>query len=313
MRRSGRLSDAATATSGESGEGGEPNAAIEPSKPEPGPPDAEPILAPGLYLVATPIGNLADIGLRALAVLRGADRIYCEDTRVTAKLLARYRIAARLEPYHDHNAEAVRPAVLAALRRGERVALVSDAGTPLISDPGYKLVHAAIADDLPVTAIPGASAALSALLVSGLPPDCFLFAGFLPRQASARRRTLTGWARLDATLIFSTKRRLGLPRRLPTWRRFWDRARQRWRELTKLHEQVHRGQLDDLALHFRQAGPPRGETVIVVAPPPRPAALPRGRRDRGSGAPRGFRRGRGDHDPQVPPPAPIPRRGAGGG
>jgi 16S rRNA (cytidine1402-2'-O)-methyltransferase len=271
MRRSGRLFGAATATSGESGEGGEPSAAIGPSKPEPGPPDAEPILAPGLYLVATPIGNLGDIGLRALAVLRGADRIYCEDTRVTAKLLARYRIGTTLEPYHDHNAEAVRPAVLAALRCGERVALVSDAGTPLISDPGYKLVRAAIADDLPVTAIPGASAALSALVVSGLPPDRFLFAGFLPRQASARRRALTGWAGLNATLVFYEA-----PPRLAVALAdmaeiLGPRPAAVARELTKLHEEVRRGQLCDLAEHFRRAGPPRGETVIVVAPPPEPA------------------------------------------
>ena len=271
MWRSGRLSGAATATSGESGEGGEPSAAIGPSKPELGLPDADPILAPGLYLVATPIGNLGDIGLRALKVLRGADRIYCEDTRVTRKLLARYGIPTPIEPYHDHNAEAVRPAVLAALRRGQRVALVSDAGTPLISDPGYKLVCAAIAEDLPVTAIPGASATLSALVVSGLPPDRFLFAGFLPRQASARRRALSGWAELDATLIFYES-----PPRLAASLAdmaeiLGSRPAAVARELTKLHEEVRRGQLGELAAHFRQAGPPRGETVIVVAPPPPPS------------------------------------------
>ncbi len=270
MRQSGKLSGS-TATSGESGEGGEPSAAIGPSKPEAGLPDAEPILAPGLYLVATPIGNLADISLRALAVFRTADRIYCEDTRVTGKLLRRYRIATPLEPYHDHNAEAVRPAVLAALRRGERVALVSDAGTPLVSDPGYKLVRAAIAEDLPVTAIPGASAALCALLVSGLPPDRFLFAGFLPRQASARRRALMGWAGSDATLIFYEA-----PPRLAAALAdmaeiFGPRSAAVARELTKLHEEVRRGRLGDLARHYCQAGPPRGETVIVVAPPPAPA------------------------------------------
>ncbi len=151
-------------------------------------------LTPGLYLVATPIGNLGDITLRALTVLHGADRIFCEDTRVTGKLLARYGISTSLGAYHDHNAEQVRPIVLAALRRGERVALVSDAGTPLVSDPGYKLVRAALAEDLPVTAIPGPTASVTALILSGLSPDAFLFAGFLPPRPAARRRALARWA-----------------------------------------------------------------------------------------------------------------------
>ena len=159
-------------------------------------------LAPGLYLVATPIGNLGDVTLRALAVLRGVDRIFCEDTRVTARLLARYNITAPLDLYHDHNAERARPIVLAALRRGEKVALVSDAGTPLICDPGYKLVRAAIAENLPVTALPGPSAALTALILSGLPPDAFLVAGFLPTRRAARRRALARWSALEATLVF---------------------------------------------------------------------------------------------------------------
>src|SRR6266851_261180 len=149
-------------------------------------------LAPGLYLVATPIGNLGDVTLRALAVLRGVDRIFCEDTRITAKLLARYGISTPLAVYHDHNAGQVRPVILAALHRGERVALVSDAGTPLVSDPGYKLARAAIAENLTVTAAPGPSAALTALILSGLPPDTFLFAGFLPPRQTARRRALEG-------------------------------------------------------------------------------------------------------------------------
>jgi 16S rRNA (cytidine1402-2'-O)-methyltransferase len=278
MRRGGRHTGAATATSGKSGEGGEPSRAIPASKPEAGPPDGP--LAPGLYIVATPIGNLADISLRALAVLRAADRIYCEDTRVTGKLLARYTVTTPLEPYHDHNAETVRPAVLAALRRGERVALVSDAGTPLVSDPGYKLVRAAIAEDLPVTAIPGASAALSALLLSGLPPDRFLFGGFLPRQASARRRALAGWAGLDATLIFyETPPRLAAAL-ADMAEILGQRPAAVARELTKLHEEVRRGSLGDLAEHYRQAGPPRGETVIVIAPPPAPAPLDEAEVDR---------------------------------
>ena len=157
-------------------------------------------LAPGLYLVATPIGNLNDITLRALAVLRSADRIFCEDTRVSKKLLARYGIAKTLETYHDHNAEEVRPVILEALRRGARVALMSDAGTPLVSDPGFRLVRAALSEGLPVTAAPGASAAVTALILSGLPPDAFLFAGFLPARQAMRRRELERWATVDATL-----------------------------------------------------------------------------------------------------------------
>ena len=217
--------------------------------------------------MATPIGNLGDIGLRALAALHGADLICCEDTRVTARLLARYDIAARLAPYHDHNAEAARPAILAALRRGERVALVSDAGTPLLSDPGYKLVCAALAEGLPVTAIPGPSAALAALVLSGLPPDRFLFAGFLPRTAAARRAALARWSSLDATLIFYEA-----PPRLAAALAdmaavLGPRQAAVARELTKLHEELRRGPLAELAAHYRESGAPRGETVVVIGPP----------------------------------------------
>ncbi len=175
--------------------------------------------------------------------------------------------ATSLETYHDHNAEEVRPAILAALRRGERVALVSDAGTPLVSDPGYKLVRAAIAEGLPVTAIPGASAALTALLLSGLPPDAFLFAGFLPKQRTARRRALARWAALEASLIFYEA-----PPRLAASLAdmvevLGSRPAAVARELTKLHEEVRRGPLAELAGHYRDHGPPRGETVVVVGPP----------------------------------------------
>lgn len=270
MKRHGESTRAATATSGGSVEEREPNGGSDQSKPEP---VATALPAPGLHLVATPIGNLADISLRALAVLRGADRIYCEDTRVTARLLARYGIKTPLKSYHDHNAEAVRPAILAALRRGERVALVSDAGTPLVSDPGYKLVRAAIAENLPVTAAPGPSAVLAALVLSGLPPDRFLFAGFLQRQRPARRQALARWAALDATLIFYE----APPRLAETLADmseiFGPRPAAVARELTKLHEEVRRGSLIELADHYRDAGPPRGETVIVVGPPePAPPA-----------------------------------------
>jgi 16S rRNA (cytidine1402-2'-O)-methyltransferase len=224
-------------------------------------------LAPGLYLVATPIGNLGDVTLRALAVLRGVDRIFCEDTRITARLLARFGITTPLGLYHDHNAEQARPAVLAALRRGARIALVSDAGTPLVSDPGYKLVRAAIAENLPVTVAPGPSAALAALILSGLPPDVFLFGGFLPPRRAARRRVLERWSGLAATLAFfeSAARLAGCLGDMADV--LGNRPAAIARELTKLHEEMRRGRLVDLAAHYRDAGPPRGEVVIVVGAP----------------------------------------------
>jgi 16S rRNA (cytidine1402-2'-O)-methyltransferase len=234
-----------------------------------GPGDWTPLhaLAPGLHLVATPIGNLGDITLRALWVLRGVDRILCEDTRVTARLLARFGIDKPLLPYHDHNADRVRPAILEALRRGERLALVADAGTPLVSDPGFKLVRAALAEDLPVTAAPGPSAALTALILSGLPPDIFLFAGFLAPRSAARRRVLANWRDLAATLIFFEG-----PSRLAAALAdmaliLGERSAAVARELTKRHEDIRRGRLGALAEHYRSAGAPRGEAVIVVGPP----------------------------------------------
>ena len=224
-------------------------------------------LAPGLYLVATPIGNLRDITLRALAVLQAADRIFCEDTRVTGKLLARYGISTSLAAYHDHNADQVRPIVLTALRRGERVALVSDAGTPLVSDPGYKLVRAALGEDLPVTAIPGPSAAVTALILSGLSPDAFLFAGFLPSRQAARQRALERWAAVEATLVFYESAPRLVESLTDMAEVLGNREAAVARELTKLHEEVRRGRLADLAAHYRLAGPPRGEAVVVLGPP----------------------------------------------
>jgi 16S rRNA (cytidine1402-2'-O)-methyltransferase len=217
--------------------------------------------------VATPIGNLGDITLRALWVLRSVDRILCEDTRVTARLLAHFGIDKPLEAYHDHNADRVRPHVLAALRRGETLALVSDAGTPLVSDPGYKLVRDAVAEGLPVTAAPGVSAAIAALVLSGLPPDAFLFAGFLPPRTAARRTVLAGWKGLAATLVFYEG-----PSRLAACLDdmaavLGDRPAAIGRELTKRHEELRRGSLAALAAQYRDAPPPRGEIVVVVGPP----------------------------------------------
>ena len=224
-------------------------------------------LAPGLHLVATPIGNLGDITLRGLWVLRNVDRILCEDTRVTARLLAHFGIGTPLLAYHDHNADRVRPQVLDALRGGEKQALVSDAGTPLVSDPGYKLVRAALAEGLPVTAAPGPSAALTALTLSGLPPDAFLFAGFPPPRAAARRRHFAEWRELAASVVLFEG-----PSRLADCLAdlaaiLGEREAAVARELTKLHEELRRGSLSALADHYRAAGPPRGEVVIVIGPP----------------------------------------------
>ena len=223
-------------------------------------------VAPGLHIVATPIGNLADIGLRALAVLRGADLIACEDTRVTGKLAARYGIATRRIAYNDHNGERMRPLLLERLRGGGAIALVSDAGTPLVSDPGYKLVRAAIAAALPVTIVPGAAAPLAALALSGLPTDRFLFAGFLPPRAAARRRSLAELAAVPATLIlFEAPQRLAASL-ADMAEVFGDRPAAVARELTKRHEEVRRDGLSALARHYA-AAEPRGEIVVVVAPP----------------------------------------------
>jgi 16S rRNA (cytidine1402-2'-O)-methyltransferase len=218
---------------------------------------------------------MGDITLRALWVLRHVDRILCEDTRVTGRLLARFGIEKPLTPYHDHNADRVRPATLEALRRGEKLALVSDAGTPLVSDPGYKLVREALAEGLPVTTAPGPSAALSALTLSGLPPDSFLFAGFLPSRSAARRLALEACKGVQGSLIFfeGPSRLAGALADMAEV--LGDRLAAVARELTKRHEEVRRDRLAALAEHYRNAGSPRGEVVVVVGPPeplPKPEA-----------------------------------------
>jgi 16S rRNA (cytidine1402-2'-O)-methyltransferase len=224
-------------------------------------------LPPGLHIVATPIGNLGDITLRALAALAGADVIACEDTRVTRKLLDRYAIATPLTPYHDHNAATARPKILHRLSEGGAVALVSDAGTPLVSDPGYKLVRAAQEAGYAVVTIPGASAALAALTVAGLPTDQFLFAGFLPPKAAARAERIAELARIPATLVlFESGPRLGAAL-ADLAAGLGGREASVCRELTKIHEEVRRGDLATLAQSYA-AGETRGEIVIVVGPPP---------------------------------------------
>jgi 16S rRNA (cytidine1402-2'-O)-methyltransferase len=224
-------------------------------------------LAGGLHLVATPIGNLRDITLRALEVLAAADLIACEDTRVTHRLVDHYGIATPLTPYHDHNAAQVRPRLLARLANGAAIALVSDAGTPLVSDPGFKLVRAAREAGYPVTALPGPSAALAALTVCGLPTDRFFFEGFLPAKATQRRSRIALLKSIPATLVlFETGPRLaGALADLADG--LGAREAAVCRELTKLHEEVRRGDLAALARDYA-AGELRGEIVIVIAPPP---------------------------------------------
>ena len=224
-------------------------------------------LAPGLYVVSTPIGNIQDITERALGVLASADVIAAEDTRHTGWLLARYDIGTRLTPYHEHNARAVRPRLLRRMRDGDAIALVSDAGTPLISDPGYKLVDAALEDGLGVYAVPGPSAVMAALSVAGLPTDRFLFLGFLPPRDAARRRALNEVGQIDASLVvFETARRLraSLADMAAV---LGPRSAAVCREMTKKFEEVRRGSLAELADHYEAAGAPKGEIVVVVGPP----------------------------------------------
>lgn len=232
-----------------------------------------PRLAPGLYVTATPIGNAGDITLRALDVLSRADLVLCEDTRVTAKLFAIHGIAAKTAPYHDHNAAEMRPRVLRRLEAGEAIALVSDAGTPLVSDPGLKLVREALDAGHNVTALPGASSVLAALTLAGLPTDRFFFAGFLPPKQEARRKELAELAVIPATLVFleSANRLEAVLADMAS--ALGPREVSVARELTKKFEEVRRGTLADLAAHYAEAGAPKGEIVIVVGPPEKRAAL----------------------------------------
>ena len=223
--------------------------------------------APGLYLVPTPIGHLKDITLRALEVLAGADVIWCEDTRVSGTLLRHYGIGTPLRAYHDHNAARMRPRLLAQLAKGEAVALISDAGMPLISDPGFKLVRAAIEAGHDVHGLPGPSAPLVALSLSGLPGDRFLFAGFTPARQAARRRAMEAVKSCPASLIFfeSARRLAAALADMATV--LGPRPAAVARELTKRFEEVRRGRLDELAAHYAEAGAPKGEIVIIVGPP----------------------------------------------
>ncbi len=223
-------------------------------------------LAAGLYLVATPIGNLGDITLRALATLQQADLILCEDTRHSRTLTAHFGIGGPLRPYHEHNEDVERPRVLALLGDGKAVALISDAGTPLISDPGYKLAREAAAQGFKVTALPGACAVLAGLSVSGLPSDAFMFAGFLPPKEGARKQRLADLANIPATLVlFEAPSRIA--RTLATMADvFAGREVVVARELTKRFEEVRRGTASELAV-WAEAAEIKGEFVVLVAPP----------------------------------------------
>lgn len=225
------------------------------------------MLKAGLYVVATPIGNAQDITVRALDVLRAVDVIACEDTRVTAKLLAIHGIRRPLVACHDHNEAQAASALVARIRSGERVALVSDAGTPLVSDPGFRLIGACIAAGLAVVPVPGASAVLAALSVAGLPAERFFFQGFLPARTTARRKAIAELALVPATLVV-----LEAPHRLAAALAdlaagLGARPAAVTRELTKLFEEVRRGTLEELAQHYRDQPAVKGEVTLVIAPP----------------------------------------------
>jgi 16S rRNA (cytidine1402-2'-O)-methyltransferase len=226
-----------------------------------------PPLDPGLYVVATPIGNLGDVTIRALETLAGADLVACEDTRVTRKLLDRYGIAAKVTPYHEHSGEAAHRRLLETLAAGRSVALASDAGTPLVSDPGFRLVVDAAAAGHRVVPIPGPSSAIAALSAAAIAADSFLFLGFLPAKAAARRKRLAEVATIPATLVlFESPNRIGALLSDAAAALGGEREAAICRELTKLHETFDRGPLAELARRYGEATP-KGEIVLVVGPP----------------------------------------------
>lgn len=228
-------------------------------------------LEPGLYVIATPIGNLRDITIRAIETLAAADIVACEDTRVTRRLVDHFGLAARLVPYHEHNAPEMRPKLLARLAAGAAVALVSDAGTPLVSDPGFKLVEAVREAGHAVIPVPGPSALLAALVAAGLPTDAFFFGGFLPAKSAGRRQRAAELAAIPGSLVlFETGPRLAASL-ADLAAVLGPRPAAICRELTKAHEEVRRGRLDALAGHYAASGAPKGEIVLVLGPPEPPA------------------------------------------
>lgn len=238
---------------------------------KPGPAYGQPAgvtLAPGLYVVSTPIGNLRDITLRAIDTLAAADEVLSEDTRVAGKLMSAYGLKPKLSPYHDHNGAERRPGLLKKLKNGGVIALISDAGTPLVSDPGWKLVHEALEAGINVFPVPGASAMLAGLVASGLPSDKFMFAGFLPSKSTARKNFCDSLKAVPSTLIFYESG----PRLAATLADLSEtlggsRSAAVARELTKLFEETRRGTLAELANHYSEKGPPKGEIVLLIGPP----------------------------------------------
>lgn len=224
----------------------------------------------GLYVVATPIGNLMDMTFRAVDVLKQADLIACEDTRVTGKLLKHYGIETPMIAYNDHNGAKVRPKLLAHLQAGRIIALVSDAGTPLISDPGYKLVQACATQSIKVSPVPGASALLAGLVTAGLPTDRVMFAGFLPPKETARRTHLAPFAAIEATLVFYESGPRLAESLADMAAVLGPRPAAVARELTKLYEDVRRGPLDQLATAYGNEAHAKGEIVVIIGPPDAP-------------------------------------------
>lgn len=224
-------------------------------------------MKPGFYLVATPIGNLRDITFRALDVLSSVDLIICEDTRVTGKLLNAYGFKKKMQIYNDHATDGQRERLIEAVAGGQSIAVLSDAGTPLVSDPGYKLVRGAVEQGLYVTSVPGPNAALPALQLSGLPTDQFSFLGFLPPKTTARQNALKKWEGAPSSLIMYETG----PRLLDSLQDmrvvFGNRDGAVMRELTKMYEEVKRGKLSDLILHYSTKGAPKGEIVVVLGHP----------------------------------------------
>ena len=220
-----------------------------------------------LVVCATPIGNLGDVTLRVLEALRTAGAVAAEDTRVTRKLFARYEIATPLERCDEHTVARQAPLLVARMLAGETIAFVSDAGTPGVSDPGARLIAAAIEAGVPVDALPGASALLAALVASGLPMHRFYFAGFLPRKAGERRRELEALARLDATLVFYESPRRAASALQALAEAYPGRHAALARELTKLHEEVVRGTVEELAAEIAGRESLKGEVVLLVGPP----------------------------------------------
>ncbi len=277
-------------------------------------------IEPGLHLVATPIGNLKDVSFRALSTLAAADAVVAEDTRVTKTLLAHYGISTPLVAYHEHNARVIRPHLLARLEAGAKLALVSDAGTPLVSDPGFRLVQEALEKGVHVTSVPGPSAVLAALVVAGLPTDRFFFEGFLPHKSGPRRARLAELAPIPGTLVFFES-----PRRLAETLAdcaaiLGKRNAAIARELTKMFESVRRGTLDELAATLAEEEPPKGRNRAARRPARRRRGADRGRRSRRQnrrGADRAFGEGRGERrfggDGPAAPTGLCAGAGAGGG